>query len=384
MHCSATLGSGSEEEAKGMQGRFIDGVVAKPHTVTVELVDHGIWIVSMDGQIRQFWPLTDTELLDKNVGKIRLSCQGRGDARLIVSSEEFDIYLVDGTDKPQSASRGLPKLVTGLITVAVLLVIGGFFAIPRLADGIAALIPYSVEHEWGLGVARQFDQLGDYCVAPEGKAALAKMENALSAHPLAQYYPIRLQVLDAPIVNAFALPGGHIRLLEGLIDEAESQEEILGILAHEVGHVVHRHALSRMVELAGVQLVVQVLGGGSAVDFGSLLVNMHFSREKEEQADRFAIEILNDLGQTTLGMAAFFDRLSVDQEAVESNMETDEEGFRVSQILDWISTHPPGEDRSKILRENGKFEKSQPPLLSEAEWAALKGICTETNPLPSP
>ena len=61
-------------------------------------------------------------------------------------------------------------------------------------------------------------------------------------------------VVDAPIVNAFALPGGYIVVYTGLIDKAETPEQLAGVIAHEMAHVTKRHGLQRVAQSAGVIL----------------------------------------------------------------------------------------------------------------------------------
>src|SRR6185369_12453990 len=102
---------------------------------------------------------------------------------------------------------------------------------------------------------------------------------------------VEIRVVNIDIPNAFALPGGVVLLTRGLLEGAESPEEVAGVLAHELGHVLHRHALSHMIRNA-------LLGGAWATtlgDYSGLLVidpktayeaaTLKYSREAEAEAD---------------------------------------------------------------------------------------------------
>src|SRR5690606_26348291 len=105
-----------------------------------------------------------------------------------------------------------------------------------------------------------------------------------------------VSVADDPQVNAFAAPGGRIVLLEGLLREAESPDEIAGVLAHEIGHVTERHPTAAALRLLGIQaLLTGIFGDGSlasaAAGAGGLLVALSYSRDDERTADRLAAEL---------------------------------------------------------------------------------------------
>lgn len=115
-------------------------------------------------------------------------------------------------------------------------------------------MPVGVEQQLGATVKPQIlaslsgGKAAKLCTAPAGSAALQKLVApylAVAQTPL----PVTIEVVDVGVPNAFALPGGHILVLRGLIDKVETPEQLAGVIAHELGHVAHRDGRPRPVEV---------------------------------------------------------------------------------------------------------------------------------------
>lgn len=174
-------------------------------------------------------------------------------------------------------------------------------------------------------------------------------------------------MVESKTVNAFALPGGQIVLFEGLIKKATSPEEVAGVLAHEIGHVEHRHALRRMVRAAGVGFLTSMVTGGVVSDLSQQLVVMDFSRQMEEEADDAALKALSEAGIALDGFADFFDRLA--KEHGEDNSVFGDDAFETL-----LSTHPLSKERSARIRSHAN-PMNITPALSSTQWQALRNIC---------
>lgn len=125
-------------------------------------------------------------------------------------------------------------------------------------------------------------------------------------------YQYRWYVSDDAEVNAYALPGGIVVVNQGMIDEAQSAEELAGVLAHEVQHVERRHTLQQLISSAGWAAVLAVvLGDISAITAIVLhqLGNLRHSRKLEAQADTDGMKALAKAGIPLDGMASLFRRL---------------------------------------------------------------------------
>ena len=157
-------------------------------------------------------------------------------------------------------------------------------------------------------------------------------------------YTFRL--LDTPMVNAFALPGGYLYVTRGILAYMNSEDEIAGVMGHEVGHVVGRHSakqMSRSVVASGfgiLSTVSRVLPtAGALLQAPGQIVLLKYSRDQEEQADLLGVEYSTRLGYDAVQMAGFFESLQRMSEG---------EGH---QTPGFLSTHPDPGDRYERVSE---------------------------------
>jgi len=168
-----------------------------------------------------------------------------------------------------------------------------------------------------------------------GMLALADGQIPREIHP-------RFTVLESPMVNAFAIPGGDVFVYSGLLAAVENEAELASVLAHELGHVAHRDVAQAMVSQLGVEAVASlVLGnnpglmerlGATVAAQGYLL---HNSREAESGADRFGMSLMVKSPYDPHAMIVFFEDL-----AKSSNSPT---------WMAFLSDHPAPADRAKAL-----------------------------------
>ncbi|MEE8333288.1 MAG: M48 family metallopeptidase, partial [Alphaproteobacteria bacterium] len=257
---------------------------------------------------------------------------------------------------------------TGVLAVA-LLAVGTIHYLPRL---IAPLIPATWEKALGdrvvEDIATLFGQLksgsGKTCDAASGRIVLDRLTARLTAKVKLPYH-LNVLVLDIGIVNALATPGGNIVVFRELLTEAESPDEVAGIIAHEMGHVVARHPAQAVARDLGVSLIFNMLlggfGGGAAGNIGQTMLTSAYSRDAEREADAIAARLLRDAGITTAGFVAFLDRLAKQAGSLE-------------QAFSFISSHPPSAERAAATRAK-TAQPSAAPALTDSEWNALRVIC---------
>ena len=161
-----------------------------------------------------------------------------------------------------------------------------------------------------------------------------------------RYY---FKVVDAPEINAFALPGGYIYVNLGLIKAAETESELAGVIGHEIGHVEERHGGKKLTRLIGIGALVEFISGegeqslgrkiaGYFAGWGGGLVALKYGREAERESDKFAIQCLLNAGVHPEGLASFFETLLELHKSQPS-------GVKV-----WFSTHPPTQSRVDFVR----------------------------------
>ena len=182
--------------------------------------------------------------------------------------------------------------------------------------------------------------------------------------------PFSVEVVQLPVVNAFALPGGRIIVSGKLIAEAKSPEEVAGVLAHELGHVYYRHPEAQFTRLMGMQLLLTLATGTSGGDalggLAGLLTILRYSRAAEAQADDFARRLMAEGGIDPSGLRDFFTRMQEKSGGAST-------GGILSGIGSMLSSHPGTAERIASI-------KPLPPgkariVLSAQAFHDLKAIC---------
>lgn len=355
-----------------LTARYFDGSSLEGHLVEVSLTASYVTVRSQSRHaVLPAIPASRLfELFRASDGRrVDLGVTDNKDIRLIIEGEgvaEFIDQILPGL-KARAAAQNW-RANTRLIGIAAAVLVGLialFFQFERLAP---TFVPLESEQEIGKNLADSFLSATSICEDPEGSQALAKLTDRLSPSghlPI----PLTVRVADSDTVNAFALPGGQIVLFKGLIQKATSPDEVAGVLAHEIGHVEHRHALRRLIRAAGVGFLTSMISGGVVSDFSQQLVVLDFSREMEEEADEAALLALTEAGVESQGFAAFFERLAEEETTEEENSFLGGVNFQ-----NLLSTHPLSAERSERIRAHPK-PKMSTAALGEADWQALRNIC---------
>lgn len=159
-------------------------------------------------------------------------------------------------------------------------------------------------------------------------------------------------LLDSPMVNAFALPGGYIYLTRGLLALSNSEAEVASVLAHEAGHITGRHSAERysrgVVTSLGAMILSTAIGNtgvSEALGAGTNLYLKSYSRGQESQADGLGIRYLGRSGYDPRAMAGFLSNLQAD-----TGLEAKMAGKSASQSTDYFSTHPATAQRVSSAR----------------------------------
>ncbi len=346
---------------------FFDGVSSRRRKVTLRLGDQ--LEIGEEGSEIVRWSYPDIRRADSPAGILRLSCTS---APPLARLELRDAQLANEIaarclrlDEHQTSRKGVAKIVGWSLAAAVSIVAIVLFGVPLAADRLAPLVPKPVERRIGDAAEVQIKTVFGkrVCDSPAGQAAFAKLVTRLR-EAAGLDASVQSAVLPTAVPNAFALPGGKVFVLRGLLDRAESPDEVAGVLAHELGHLRHHDNMRGLIYNGGTSFLIGLLfgdvTGSSAVIFASRsVVEASYSREAEENADTFAIEVMHALGRSPKPAAELMFRI------------TGKEGGSGFAIL---ASHPLTEDRlARMTREDRPA--SSPPLLNEQEWQALKGIC---------
>lgn len=243
------------------------------------------------------------------------------------------------------------RLIAVSAVVVILCVVGGLvYGVPWLSRQIAERVPVALESRLGAESLAALDGLwlAPSALAPE-KQRLVQEAFAPYLARLAEDYPAhRLQVLlrasDDLGANALALPGGTMVFTDKLIQLAENDCELVSIMAHEAGHIVHRDTLRGIVQSSlALWLVMSITGDLSAASdlttsVPAVLANLGYSRNMESEADDFALEFMLANQVSPVCFANIMRRLDENAE---------QEGGQSDGLSGFLSTHPPTPERIK-------------------------------------
>jgi beta-barrel assembly-enhancing protease len=354
---------------------YADGRTAEQKPVGAILSGGGIEIRDAGGATLAEWPYAEIELVEEVFPgqPVRLRARQGGNARLVVRDPAFYDALAQHLPRlggDMRRSRSLGRAAAWIAAVAAAL-FGAYIALPLLAEPIAAIVPLAWEERLGKGVRDTAVGVftggkARYCEGAEGQRAIERLVKRL-AETTPSRYRFDIQVVDDKTVNAFAAPGGFIVVFRGLVDKAEGPEELAGVLAHEMGHVIERHGMENLVRALGAgTILAAVLGdastlGATLAEYGSTLASLSYGRDAEREADAVGVAMLNKAGIRGTGLVAFFRRLA--------KLSGESGGGGVGRYL---STHPPSDERAATIaqRSTGAGE-----ALTAAEWAAVKSMC---------
>lgn len=260
------------------------------------------------------------------------------------------------------------------VMAAIVALVAGLVALKDPFVGLVVnQIPPSLETRLGNLVFSQIEAQTTLVDDEQLEADLAALAEPLLRTIPEDDYPFELHLAEDSTINAFALPGGKIVVHTGLILEADRPEEVLGVLAHEIAHVTHRHSLRNLVGTMGVWVVVQtLLGDASALvavvaEGGTRLLTLEFSRDFERDADDTGWEYLIDAGIDPRGLITFFEKIK--NEAAEQLG-----GDEVEESLSFLSTHPSSQERIDRLHQRWRdagFDTA--PVIDPMDFEAFQG-----------
>src|SRR5215470_2233013 len=347
---------------------YFDGTSSRRHAATLAFTD--ALEIAVDGETKARWAYADIRRADSAPGTLRVFCQSAlplarieiRDAALAAELTSRAVHL----DEHHLGRRGVAKIIGWSLAATASIVLVVLFGVPLAADRLAPLVPESFERRLGDVSEKQVKIVfgeKECGSSPAGQAAFEKLVTTLRA---AAGLDTSLQsaVVSSEIPNALVLPGGKVIVFDSLIATANSPDEIAGVIAHELGHLKHRDNMRGLIYNGGTSFLIGLLfgdiTGSSAVIFASrTLVTSSYSREAETAADTFSIEVMQKLGRPPKAMGELLLRV------------TGKEGGKGLTI---ISTHPLTEDRLARMSREDQTPKGA-PLLTDAEWRALQGIC---------
>lgn len=180
---------------------------------------------------------------------------------------------------------------------------------------------------------------------------------------------IKIHVINKNEINAFALPNGHLIVYSGLILSSDIQEELTGVICHEIAHIELNHVMKKLVKEIGLTVLISMATGNDAAEIIKETVKMlsssAFDRSLEKEADIKAVDYLIRAKVNPEPFANFLYKLSLKDDAK-------------TEYLTWISNHPDSKERAEYIIEHSKNKLIKyEPILSIETWNKLKIELTE-------
>jgi Zn-dependent protease with chaperone function len=360
---------------------YFDGVTSKRHDVIVETAATSLRIINGErADLLDEWSYADLRSRSAPEGILRLGRRGESAlARLEVRDAALAAAIAKrapSLDRGGAADRTLRRRVVVLSLAAIAsLVLTAVFGMPVLANRITPLVPLPMEKRFGEAIDKKIRPLldiGDHGAAfqcgngtPQaaGSRALDKLVHQLNLAANGPYHA-RVEVVRRKEANAFAaLPGGHVYVFEGLLAKSETPDELVGVIAYEMGHVVHRDGTRAVLRSAGLSFLFGMtlgdfVGGGAVVIAAKTVLSSSYSRHAEAAADAYSVELMQKVEADPTALAAVLSRIA----------SGNEEGF------EFLRDHP--DTRARIAAiSRATMAGPAKPLLTETEWKVLKAIC---------
>jgi Zn-dependent protease with chaperone function len=361
------------------QASYFDGVTSARHDVTVTLGVSALQIHSIDGRVLAEWPYSELEAVPASRGLMRI---GRIDSAVLARLDVRDPKLAAAIDdlsipidrSGRTERRSRLKVVFWSLAATLSLLLVAIYGVPEIATRLTPLVPYAAEIKLGAAVDAQIRTIldknragsrfvcGTDAAESAGRAAFDKMLARLE-QAAAQPIPLRIAVVRSDEANAITLPGGIVYVFQGLIDKAESADEVAGVIAHELGHVAHRDGTRTVLQHGAMSFLFGMLlgdfvGGGAVIIAAKTVLQTSYSRDVEAAADAYAVDLMKAVDADPRALGTILTRIAGSSHTP----------------LKFLLDHPETKDRVNAInsRAGGGPVK---PLLAPSEWADVRRIC---------
>lgn len=277
------------------------------------------------------------------------------------------------------------KMIKKTVAISTLVLFVSTVLFPASSSGLTVMEEEQLAREYLKILSAQMEIVEDPLIVGYVNSLGQKLVKAFPQQP----FNYKFYVVEQEVYNAFAIPGGHIFIYTGLIAAMDSEEELAGILSHEISHVFCRHIAQKiekskkinMATLAGVAagILLGAAGGGevaSAVTLGSMAAGQSAalanSRADEIQADQIGLEYLTQAGYSGEGLLDILNKIRAKQ------------WFGADVVPSYLMTHPAVEDRlayidtflEKHKREEGPAEAVSSDLFTVVQ-ARVMGLYSD-------
>lgn len=257
-----------------------------------------------------------------------------------------------------------------LAGAGVVIFLIGYFVVKKVDFRPDFVYDVSVEQEEELGdlmkdgIYNQFPAVHSQRADSALEVITGRLLHALDSTP----YRYQFRIIDNKNVNAFTIPGGNIYVFSGLITMSDSPEEVAAVLAHEIAHAEKRHVVHKIVKEFSIAVIAGILAGGDPgviMQIIQQVVGSSFDREQEEEADRYALELMEKAKIDPGHLGKFFAKL-------------DEKGLSFSKDLEFLMTHPHNDSRIEKVRGYRTARGFKEEKI-DLDWASVKEVIRQAT-----
>ncbi len=252
-----------------------------------------------------------------------------------------------------------PLIFLGIFSVIYLSILSGCATNPVTGRSELMLVSEEKEFQVGQEVDKKVrDEMGLYLELPELRAKVKEVTENIGRHSDRPDLIYRVEIVDTPDFNAFAVPGGFVYIHRGLLERINSVDELASVIGHEIGHVSARHSASQIskaqilnIGLLAVDIATHgaVQDYGTLVDLGSILAFSKFSRDDEREADFLGIRYMTKAGYNPKASIDVMKQIQGLQDHEPASLEI------------WFMTHPATSERLGLLNKELDTVSSQYP-----------------------
>lgn len=274
---------------------------------------------------------------------------------VLVSNKNFTASIT----KSKTVLQKTTKSILFALLFISLLITGLYLSKDKMVEKIANQVPPKWEKEIGDKLFSTLSLQYEFIKNDSLEKEFLKVAQPLLKQIENKDYKIEFYFVKDANINAFALPGGKVVIQTGLIENAKSWEEVMGVVSHELSHVTRRHHIRGIINNLGIFTILSTAFGdvsalaGTFLNMGGELASLSNSRDFENEADETGWNYLVKAKINPEGLITFFETISKEEKANAIKSKIDQ-----TIDLSFLSTHPNTEERISVLKEKLKENKS--------------------------
>lgn len=339
-----------------MKASFFDGRHAKKYLVEIQLNQDGISIQNIEQKIDQIWLFRDMRMLEafhEDRPALLKNKQHPNQSLFVEDQVLADIILLHGVKQTNPHKIAWFTLLS-LALLATVFLIAIYISAPIMSKHIVKFIPESIFQKLGKSLVESQIYNDHLFCDQEAQSMITELVNKLIANSNTNK-EIKSYIVNNPIANAYAAPGGYIVIFSGLLYHVRSPEQLAGVIAHELGHSVLNHSEVATINNTGLNLIILAMFGYQPKIHN--LVLLKYSRDNELEADQFAVDLLEKSDIDPYEFAKFFKSLP-------------------DKSTSFFSTHPTNRKRiTEVYKKT--VQKNYKPFIPKAKWEQMLNRCAK-------